>query len=74
MLRRQRALLGRILRHMQRRRGEVEATVSDALWMWIGPQHLYMQRRKDKNELYPYTRRKWSASSRAELGSHTSSV
>lgn len=53
VLRRQRTLLGRVIRDLQRKLESANATAQEALTLWIGrAQRLHAQKPKDKNKLY----------------------
>ena len=53
VLRRQRTLLGRVIRDLQRKLDGTTAAAQEALTLWIGrAQRLHAQKPKDKNKLY----------------------
>jgi transposase, IS5 family len=74
VLRRQRTLLGRVIRDIGRKLEGVDEAAREALSLWLGrAQRLYSQRPKDKGKLYALHAPEVECIARARRGSRTSS-
>jgi IS5 family transposase len=73
VLRRQRTLLGRVIRDIGRQMGTLEGAAREQLQVWRErAERIGSQRPKDTHKLYALHARRWSASARARHASRTS--